>query len=150
MGGQPVAVMIADVDFFKKINDLFGHDASDAVLREFAARLATNVRPNDLACRYGGEEFVVIMPETRIDLAMSAAERFRRTVAGNPFRLPKGGESLNVTVSIGVAAFNGVGDTADTLLKRADEALYRAKASGRNRVETNQSGVDALAELLVS
>jgi two-component system cell cycle response regulator len=149
MGGPPVAVMIADVDFFKKINDLFGHDSGDAVLREFAARLATNVRPVDLACRYGGEEFVVIMPDTRIDLALSAAERFRRTVAGNPFRLPKGGESLNVTVSIGVAAFQGVGDTSETMLKRADEALYRAKASGRNRVETNQSGVDALAELLV-
>ena len=135
LGGPAVSVMICDIDFFKKINDLFGHDVGDEVLKEFAARLATNVRPNDLACRYGGEEFVVIMPETRGDLAVSAAERFRRIVASNPFRIRQGAEHINVTVSIGVATFEPPGESVERIIKRADEALYRAKAAGRNRVE---------------
>ena len=133
-GGEPVAALLLDIDHFKKINDSFGHDAGDEVLREFAVRLASNVRAVDLPCRYGGEEFVVVMPETSIDAAQRIAERIRMHVGGSPFRVSDGRELLTVTISIGVAATTGKGDTPDALLKRADEGLYEAKASGRNKV----------------
>jgi two-component system cell cycle response regulator len=133
-GGEPVALIVADIDYFKRINDGFGHDVGDEVLKEFAARLATNFRPADIACRYGGEEFVVVMPGTRGDYACLVAERLRRHVAGSPFPIRNGADHIDVTVSIGVAASVVGGDSAERLLKRADEALYRAKQAGRNRV----------------
>ncbi|MGE3142245.1 MAG: PleD family two-component system response regulator [Hyphomonadaceae bacterium] len=137
-GGEPCAVMVIDLDHFKQINDLHGHDAGDRVLREFAARLASNTRPVDFACRMGGEEFVVIMPGTPGDTACLAAERVRRHVAQAPFHLvdEPGAEprALEVTVSIGVAQSEGLDETAESLLKRADDALYAAKQAGRNRV----------------
>jgi two-component system cell cycle response regulator len=133
-GGEPVSVLIADIDYFKRINDGFGHDAGDAVLKEFAARLATNFRPVDVAARFGGEEFVVAMPDTRGDDAALVAERLRRHVAGSPFVAPATRERIDVTVSVGVATSSGAEDTAETLIKRADQALYRAKSGGRNRV----------------
>lgn len=134
LGGEPVSVLILDIDHFKKINDGFGHDAGDEVLREFAVRLATNVRAVDLPCRIGGEEFVVVMPGTRIEDAHRIAERIRRDVGTTPFRVMGGREHLTVTISIGVAATTGSGDTPDALLKRADEGVYEAKATGRDRV----------------
>ncbi|MBN8553387.1 MAG: PleD family two-component system response regulator [Caulobacterales bacterium] len=133
-GGTPASVLILDIDHFKSINDSFGHDAGDEVLVEFAVRLATNVRAVDLPCRYGGEEFVVIMPETRVEDAKIIADRIRAQVAGTPFMVMEGRESLNVTISIGVAATTGEGDSVEAVLKRADEALYEAKQGGRNRV----------------
>ena len=132
--GRPVSALLLDIDHFKKINDSFGHDAGDEVLREFAVRLASNVRAVDLPCRFGGEEFVVVMPETALGDAERIAERIRMHVSGAPFRVSGGKEVLSVTISIGVAATFGAADTPDHLLKRADEALYEAKASGRNRV----------------
>jgi two-component system cell cycle response regulator len=132
--GRPVSALLLDIDHFKKINDSFGHDAGDEVLREFAVRLASNVRAVDLPCRHGGEEFVVVMPETALEDAERIAERIRLHVAGAPFRVSGGREVLSVTISIGVAATSGAGDSPDHLLKRADEALYEAKATGRNRV----------------
>ena len=132
--GQPVSALVLDIDHFKKINDSFGHDAGDEVLREFAVRLASNVRAVDLPCRHGGEEFVVIMPETTIEAAHRIAERIRLHVAGTPFRVSNGRQILTVTISIGVAATSGDGETPSRLIKRADEALYEAKASGRNKV----------------
>jgi len=132
-GGEPVSVLVLDIDHFKSINDGFGHDAGDEVLREFAVRVATNVRAVDLPCRLGGEEFVVVMPDTPLEAAVSIAERIRRDVEGAPFRLA-GGEGLNVTISIGVACSAGNGDAPDALLKRADEGVYEAKARGRNQV----------------
>jgi len=134
LGGEPVSVLVLDIDHFKKVNDGFGHDAGDEVLREFAVRLATNVRAVDLPCRLGGEEFVVVMPGTKIEDAHRIAERIRRDVGSTPFRVMGGREHLTVTISIGVAATTGVGDTPDALLKRADEGVYEAKASGRDRV----------------
>ena len=92
-GGEPVGALLIDLDHFKKINDSFGHDFGDEVLREFAVRLATNVRAIDLPCRYGGEEFVVIMPDTALSDAERIAERIRRHVAGSPFRV-EGGKQL--------------------------------------------------------
>ncbi|HUO12522.1 MAG TPA: PleD family two-component system response regulator [Caulobacteraceae bacterium] len=133
-GGDPVSALMIDIDHFKKINDGFGHDIGDEVLREFAVRLASNVRAIDLPCRYGGEEFVVIMPGTRLEDAEKIAERIRRHVAGSPFRVSHGAESLSVTISIGVAATLGEDDNAEALLKRADEAMYQAKSTGRNAV----------------
>jgi two-component system cell cycle response regulator len=133
-GGAPVAALILDIDHFKKINDSFGHDVGDEVLREFAVRLASNVRAIDLPCRYGGEEFVAIMPDTDVEAAERIAERIRRYISGSPFRVSQGKELLTVTISIGVAEMQGEADTPEALIKRADEALYEAKAAGRNRV----------------
>ncbi|HYE47050.1 MAG TPA: PleD family two-component system response regulator [Caulobacter sp.] len=134
MGGDPVAALMIDIDHFKKINDSFGHDVGDEVLREFAVRLASNVRAVDLPCRYGGEEFTVIMPDTRLADAERIAERIRLHVAGSPFRVAGGTELLTVTISIGVASTVADLDTPETLLKRADGAVYEAKHAGRNRV----------------
>ena len=133
-GGEPVAALLIDIDHFKQINDNYGHDAGDEVLREFALRVASNVRAIDLPCRYGGEEFVVIMPDTPIDGAHIVAERIRQNVSGTPFRVNNREELLTVTISIGVAATIGEGDTPEALLKRADQGVYEAKASGRNKV----------------
>jgi two-component system cell cycle response regulator len=133
-GGEPVSALMIDIDHFKKINDTYGHDVGDEVLREFAARLASNVRAIDLPCRYGGEEFTVIMPGASIEAAEKVAERIRLHVAGAPFRVAAGSELLNVTISIGVAASMGEHDSPEALIKRADEAVYEAKAGGRNRV----------------
>jgi len=133
-GGDPLSVMVVDLDHFKRVNDTYGHDIGDEVLKEFSARLASNVRPSDFACRLGGEEFVVIMPGASGDLAALAAERIRRSVCGEPFRLTTGPRELEMTVSIGVAATGAHEDSAESLLKRADEGLYEAKRAGRNRV----------------
>jgi two-component system, cell cycle response regulator len=133
-GGDPVGCLLIDIDHFKKINDNFCHDVGDEVLREFAVRLASNVRAIDLPCRYGGEEFVVIMPDTPLDAGERIAERIRLHVAGSPFRVDGGKELISVTISIGVAATLGETDTPEALLKRADAAVYEAKAAGRNKV----------------
>ncbi|WP_184718399.1 PleD family two-component system response regulator [Caulobacter sp.] len=134
MGGEPVSALLIDIDHFKKINDTFGHDVGDEVLREFALRLASNVRAIDLPCRYGGEEFTVIMPDTQLADALRIAERIRNHVSGSPFKVAHGQEMLTVTISVGVSATTGQGDTPEALLKRADEGVYQAKASGRNAV----------------
>jgi two-component system cell cycle response regulator len=133
-GGDPVAVLVLDIDHFKSVNDGFGHDAGDEVLSEFAVRLATNVRAVDLPCRLGGEEFVVVMPDTTLADAHRIADRIRRDIGLAPFRVMGGKEHLTVTVSIGVSATIGSDDTPEALLKRADEGVYEAKASGRNQV----------------
>jgi len=132
-GGKPVSFLILDVDFFKQINDTYGHDVGDEVLREFAGRISANVRGIDLACRFGGEEFVVVMPDTDLSFAYMVAERLRQSVADAPFQLAANGKEVPVTISIGVAT-SYAGDTPEVLLKRADQALYRAKRDGRNRV----------------
>jgi two-component system cell cycle response regulator len=132
--GKPVSFLILDIDFFKKINDTYGHDVGDDVLREFANRVSHNVRGIDLACRYGGEEFVVVMPDTDMTFAYMVAERLRQSVADIPFKISVPPGQITVTISIGVTASEGSGDTAEALLRRADQALYRAKRDGRNRV----------------
>jgi two-component system cell cycle response regulator len=132
--GKPLALLVVDIDYFKAVNDVHGHDAGDDVLREFATRLKKSIRGIDLACRYGGEEFVVVMPETDMAVAAIVAERIRRRIAGEPFAIRGGAAALDVTISIGLAALGSVADTAAHILKRADQALYRAKRDGRNRV----------------
>ena len=132
--GKPLSVLILDIDYFKSINDNFGHDTGDDVLREFAERLKASIRGIDLACRFGGEEFVVVMPDTDVGVATLVAERIRRRIAGEPFPIERGARGIEVTISIGIAARMGPQDNASQMLKRADEALYRAKRDGRNRV----------------
>ncbi|MBV1698229.1 MAG: PleD family two-component system response regulator [Hyphomicrobiales bacterium] len=132
--GKPLAVMVLDIDYFKSINDTYGHDAGDDVLRDFARRVKRSIRGIDLACRVGGEEFVVVMPETDMAVAAMVAERLRRRIASEPFSISQGSQSLPVTLSIGIAALRGQDDNAAALIKRADQALYRAKRDGRNRV----------------
>lgn len=136
MSGKPLSVMACDIDHFKSVNDTFGHDAGDEVLREIAIRLRDHVRPMDLVCRPGGEEFLVIMPETPGDSACVAAERVRRAVAAELFRVLEGRKEITITVSAGVSCLLGPDDSVDALLKRADNALYAAKSAGRNRVHS--------------
>lgn len=131
--GRQIAVMMADVDHFKQFNDTFGHEAGDAVLREVAEALRLGVRGEDIVCRYGGEEFVIIMPEISLELAMERAELLRRSVSELAVR--SYGEPLRpVTISIGVAIFPQNADRPQELLRSADRALYAAKHQGRNRV----------------
>lgn len=132
--GKPLAVLVLDIDFFKSVNDTYGHDAGDDVLREFAIRMRKSIRGIDLACRHGGEEFVIVMPETDMAVAATVAERLRRRIATEAFPIEQGKKSIEVTISIGLAAIENAEDTAANLLKRADQALYRAKRDGRNRV----------------
>ncbi|HUG62784.1 MAG TPA: PleD family two-component system response regulator [Methylomirabilota bacterium] len=131
---RELSVLVIDIDHFKAVNDTHGHDAGDDVLREFSNRLRKNIRGIDLACRYGGEEFVIAMPETDRMVAQVVAERIRKRVAAEPFAVAGGNMMLEITVSIGVSSVDDAEDTPETLIKRADLALYRAKHDGRNRV----------------
>lgn len=130
---RDMALMILDIDHFKAVNDTHGHDIGDVVLREFAARLKRNIRGVDLACRFGGEEFVVLMPDTDYRQADLVAERVRQSIAERAFDVGAG-KQISVTVSAGVTLNETIADTPETLIKRADVALYRAKREGRNRV----------------
>ena len=130
---RDMAVMLIDMDFFKSVNDTHGHHTGDSVLREFADRLRRNIRGVDLACRFGGEEFVVLMPDTDWRQAQSVAERVRQAVAEKSFATGNS-RPLALTVSVGLALNESETDTPEVMLKRADVALYRAKREGRNRV----------------
>ncbi len=132
--GRALSVCLTDIDRFKSINDTYGHDAGDEVLKELAARIRSTVRGADLACRYGGEEFVVVMPDTSLDMAATIAERLRGAIEGKPFHLSASGIDLNVTASLGIAALSATVQTPTQLMKSADQALYEAKNAGRNRV----------------
>lgn len=131
---RPLSLMITDLDRFKSINDTHGHDGGDDVLREFARRLRKNVRGIDLACRFGGEEFVVVMPDTEAGVAEKVAERIRAEIEHSPFAIGADGKTINVTVSVGVSSLKRGPDNVEDLMKRADLALYEAKTGGRNRV----------------
>ncbi len=130
------AILLFDIDHFKQVNDTYGHAAGDDALRELASRTMSSVRSVDLVARLGGEEFVVVMPDTDSTIATAVAERLRSAVARQPFIVGAGSVKVAVTVSIGVTAAAGDGDCRERLLKRADDALYAAKTAGRNRVVT--------------
>src|SRR5271165_2661892 len=132
--GTGAAVLMFDIDHFKRVNDTYGHAAGDEVLRQIASRARASVRSVDLVARLGGEEFAVVMPETGLDIAAAVADRLRLGVASEPFTLPFVSEPLAITISIGVTIANGGYEDRDRFLKRADEALYEAKATGRNRI----------------
>lgn len=131
--GEPFSVAVLDIDDFKVVNDTFGHPAGDAVLVELAHRLRGITRDVDLVARSGGEELTILLPRADADTAAKAAVRIRKVVAGRP--VAAADELIRVTVSIGVATWPVHGTSADALVAAADEALYRAKGAGKNRVE---------------
>jgi diguanylate cyclase (GGDEF)-like protein len=131
--GASMALLMLDVDHFKSFHDRFGHEAGDLVLRELAECLRSTVRSEDVVCRYGGEEFVVLLPEITLELALEAAERLRSRV--EDLRLSYRGESLQISISVGVSIFPAASRDAGDLLRLADGALYHAKRSGRNQVQ---------------
>ncbi len=131
--GDLLTVAMFDLDHFKSVNDTYGHQAGDRVLQEVAGILRENAREMDRFGRYGGEEFLVVLPETGIDDGAVFVERVRRDVARRPFEVGRS-EPLHLTVSAGVACCGHDTDTPDALVRRADEALYAAKAAGRDRV----------------
>jgi diguanylate cyclase (GGDEF)-like protein/PAS domain S-box-containing protein len=131
---RPMGVMMLDLDFFKRYNDTLGHEAGDRLLVALANLLRTQVRAGDVVCRYGGEEFLIILPETPAELVMQRAEQLRRMVT-DQLRDPSDGRVGPVTLSLGVAVYPVHGTTSADLVRAADAALYRAKSRGRNRVE---------------
>jgi len=132
--GSSFALLIADIDHFKLVNDVYGHPAGDKVIQQIGTVLSSIARTNDVAARIGGEEFALILPRSDLDGALSFAERLRRRVADEPFETGSEGKPLSITTSVGVALFPDDADTAPALYARADAALYVAKRSGRNRV----------------
>jgi two-component system cell cycle response regulator len=132
--GQSLTLMLFDIDHFKRINDEHGHDVGDEVLRAFASQLGSAVRATDLVCRYGGEEFVVLMRDATLAQGHAVAERVREFLEATPIAISRPPGALTVTVSVGVATSSGQSDTAGAIFHRADQALYRAKHLGRNRV----------------
>ena len=132
----PLSLMILDIDHFKRVNDTYGHDCGDEVLKGFADRLRAIIRGGDLLCRLGGEEFVIVMPNVGLDLAGKIAERARIAIQEDPISGNRDGVAIPITVSIGLAERGASGD-ADSLYQRADRALYRSKSDGRNRVSAD-------------
>ncbi|HLY58932.1 MAG TPA: diguanylate cyclase, partial [Stellaceae bacterium] len=140
--GHPLCVAMADLDHFKTVNDTSGHLAGDTVLRVVGRRFQDRCRRIDTLARYGGEEFVVLMPETDLEAAVSACERLRNSIGLVP--VPFEGRPLGVTVSLGVAQWLRGAETLESLVERADKALYLAKQRGRNRVEAAETGSGAI------
>lgn len=135
---QPLSIILLDLDHFKSINDRFGHLAGDHVLHAAAQLLKAELRMTDVPCRYGGEEFVIILPTTPVTTAVQVAERLRSALKRAPIDTDKGG--VRLTASLGVAAFHpDQKTTAASLIERADEKLYEAKRSGRDRVFADTS-----------
>jgi diguanylate cyclase (GGDEF)-like protein/PAS domain S-box-containing protein len=138
---HPVSIIMADIDHFKKVNDQYGHLAGDEVLRAFGGILKRNARASDIYCRYGGEEFLLVLPRMPAEKAVERAEQLRRNVAAAPLRY--GAIGISITASFGVAVFQENGRTADALIEAADKALYAAKHGGRNRVTLSGNSVAA-------
>jgi two-component system cell cycle response regulator len=131
--GRSLALMILDIDHFKAVNDTYGHDAGDEVLKHFAQRMRRVVRSADLICRLGGEEFVIVMPDTTLAIAAKVGERVRAAIQSEPFKIDGAGRTIPVTTSVGIAE-RGSDANPEGLLRRADKALYESKSAGRNRV----------------
>ena len=132
-----LVLAMCDIDFFKKVNDTYGHLAGDAVLREVARRIKESVRKADNAVRYGGEEFMLIMPQISIDSLAKIGEKIRHSVSATPIALGRGLQPITVTMSVGIAAYDAKTESGQSLIARADAALYRAKQGGRDRVEVD-------------
>lgn len=142
--GRALSVIVADLDHFKQLNDSHGHDAGDEVLRAFGRLLGESFRRHDIACRYGGEEFVVVLPDTELGDARARAERLGAAVRRMQVPLPNGSLEM-ISVSMGVAAYPLHGESAEALVRRADDALYTAKRTGRDRVVlAGQTGLEPL------
>ncbi len=131
--GKPLAVAMLDMDHFKDVNDTYGHQSGDEILKQLSERITRNVRPADLVSRYGGEEFVVVMPDTTLHQAADVAERLRRSIESEPFIIPVDPGTLSKTISSGLSV-SVDGDTMEKILERADKGLYHVKNTGRNKV----------------
>jgi diguanylate cyclase (GGDEF)-like protein len=134
----PLALMMMDIDHFKRVNDTHGHQTGDEVLRMLADILRNEARRSDVACRYGGEEFVLLLPKMNLESARARAERWRQMFA--EMDMPGEGGKFRCTLSVGIAVFPEHGNSAEDLLRNGDRALYLAKALGRNRVVTYDLG----------
>jgi len=139
---KPVSAIMFDIDYFKKVNDSYGHDVGDEVLKEIAARVSRNLRNFDMVARYGGEEFIIVMPDAPLEAAGLVAERLRHRIADEPFTISASAGAIPVTISLGVAATDNPASTPESLIKRADMLLYEAKGKGRNCVV-----IDGFADL---
>jgi diguanylate cyclase (GGDEF)-like protein/PAS domain S-box-containing protein len=139
----PVSVIMGDLDHFKSVNDRFGHVAGDEVLRTVGRLMMTHARAGDICCRYGGEEFLLVLPRVTKDIALERAERLRGAMAAA--LIPYGELAIPVTASFGVAAFPDDGRTGDELIDAADRALYAAKAAGRNCVDIGSGAAGNIA-----
>jgi diguanylate cyclase (GGDEF)-like protein len=130
---EPLACVMLDIDWFKRVNERFGHETGDDVLREVAKRLRMAVREIDVVTRYGGEEFLLVLPGTNFAGALAIADRVWRAIGGEPFALPGGREQVSISVGVAVFPSRDI-KTKDQLIKAADKALYQAKTDGRNRI----------------
>jgi len=129
---DPFSVMMLDIDFFKKINDTYGHLAGDFILKEFVKIIQKIIRHSDILGRFGGEEFIVLLPNTKVSGALRLAQRIKEEVEKNSFKF--GNKDIKITTSIGITSAS-LNDSVESLLERVDEALYDAKKKGRNRIE---------------
>jgi diguanylate cyclase (GGDEF)-like protein len=136
--GKQLSIAVIDADRFKSLNDTHGHSAGDLVLRTIGATLRESFRQSDTAGRYGGEEFVVILPETDMEAAQRKVERLREQVASTPIALATRGEKIHMTISAGLASYPQEGEDAAELLALADERMFQAKREGRNRVVASE------------
>lgn len=131
--GQPTSLIMLDIDFFKKINDQWGHEVGNQALIHLSRLLQQTVRKLDIPCRYGGEEFTVILPDTNLAACLPVAERIRQVIEESPLNIA--GQPLHMTVSLGITTYSDKQEvTVEDLVKQADKYLYQAKESGRNRV----------------
>jgi len=131
---EPLSCIMVDIDNFKSVNDSFGHQIGDEVLKELARSISYSVRASDIPARYGGDEFIIILPKTDKELAMKLAARLMKLFSGKPIRVPHDNKGIKVTLSMGIAAFPEDTSDMDELMKMADDALYRAKNQGKNRI----------------
>ncbi len=136
---QSVSIMIMDVDHFKRVNDSYGHKVGDLVLRALGDLLKSSIRAGDIPCRYGGEEFIIVMPNVPLSIAHERAAHISSRI--NELRVPHEDVHLQVTVSVGVATIPQHGLNGEDVLLRADRALYRAKELGRNRIVLYEEGI---------
>ena len=130
----PLSLILIDIDYFKKVNDMYGHDIGDNCLVEIANLLSHNLRKEDIIARFGGEEFIVILPNTALDEALSIAEKLRKRIESEKFS----NFNLPLTITLGISVHHKENDNALKMIKRADKALYRGKDKGRNRVEPSE------------
>ena len=147
--GHPVSVLMLDIDHFKNVNDTYGHQTGDIVMRRLADLFCETVRENDLVGRYGGEEFLILLPDSDAQSGVQTAQRIRKRV--QDLEIDASGENVSVTVSIGISSFPQYGQGADAVICAADEALYQAKSNGRNQVvisETNERRQPAVVHVL--
>jgi len=141
--GRCVSAVMADLDHFKDVNDRYGHLAGDEVLRMFGDLMTHSYRASDVLCRYGGEEFLVVLPDLTLDLACARTEQLRAAIESTPIAL--GTSLVHVTASFGIATFPQHGRSRETLIAAADRALYAAKKAGRNQVKACAEGVPVSA-----